>query len=117
MIIMVYAHGYDKYLPVFYILLQSKHQLTYYLALQEAFVASEFTMDASTISCDFEKGLIQAIQWQFPKSVIIGCVFQEQIIRLKDIINTSNRFLIKAIHLWLNLSTFLGRNQMPKSSH
>jgi hypothetical protein len=84
MIIMVYSSQYKMYAPVFFILLQSKFQATYYHALQQPINSSEWTFSASSVTCDFEKGLLGAVKEQFPEAPVIGCNFHwKQAIRRK----------------------------------
>jgi len=37
--------------------------------------ASDWKLEALTVSCDFESALITQCQLQFPKAKIIGCLF------------------------------------------
>jgi hypothetical protein len=67
MIIMAYLPASQLYVPVFWILLQSKKENVYYHALQHAICASEWKMEAKTITCDFEKGLMNECGNQFVK--------------------------------------------------
>ena len=57
---------YKVYLPLFFILLQSKDYVIYYLALQNAINASDWKLEAKSTNSDFEMGLQKAISEQFP---------------------------------------------------
>ena len=84
MIIMVYSKAHEHYVPVFYILLQSKLEKAYYHAIQQAICASDWLFEASSVTCDFEHALINAIDSQFPKSTKVQCYFHwKQAIRRK----------------------------------
>lgn len=72
---MVYSRAHDHYVPVFYILLQSKSESTYYYALQSAICATDWRFEASTVTCDFEQSLIKAIKDQFPSATPVLCLF------------------------------------------
>ena len=78
MVIMVYCQAEDMYVPVFYILLQSKYETVYYLALQQVINCSEWKFEPKTFTCDFEIALINAIKTNWKdeaKAEIIGCYF------------------------------------------
>jgi len=80
MVIMIFNQALDTYVPIFFILLQSKDQVAYYLALQHAINASDWKLRPKTVSCDFEKGLLKAVEDEFrgtPEDPmeIIGCEF------------------------------------------
>jgi len=62
LIIMMYSAAYDSYVPVFYALLESKTELVYYHALEQCIGASNWKLDASTVSCDFDQSLINQCQ-------------------------------------------------------
>jgi len=86
MIIMIYSPAHDLYVPIFFILLQSKDQVAYYLALQMAINGSGWKLDAKTKTCDFERALLNALNEQFPEveTPTIGCLFHfKQAIRRK----------------------------------
>jgi hypothetical protein len=86
MIIMIYSQAHDIYVPIFYILLQSKDQVAYYLGLQMAINGSGWKLDAKTKTCDFERALLNAMNEQFPESETptVGCLFHfKQALRRK----------------------------------
>lgn len=66
MVIMVYDRASQLYLPIMYILLQSKKKLAYLHAMHQAIVATNYTLNASTVMHDYEINLIKAVKWQFP---------------------------------------------------
>lgn len=86
MIIMIYSQAHDLYVPIFFILLQSKDQVAYYLALQMAINGSGWKLDAKTKTCDFERALLNALNEQFPEveTPTVGCLFHfKQALRRK----------------------------------
>lgn len=86
MIIMIYSQAHDLYVPIFFILLQSKDQVAYYLALQMAINGSGWKLDAKTKTCDFERALLNALNEQFPETETptVGCLFHfKQALRRK----------------------------------
>ena len=60
LIYMIYDKGSELYIPVVYGLVQNKTQLTYQIFLQKINMLTHFKFSATTITCDFEKGLINA---------------------------------------------------------
>ena len=55
-------------------------------ALHWIFVASDWNLDPKSVTCDFEKGLINAVQHKFHESEINGCLFHwKQALRKKMI--------------------------------
>ena len=62
-------------MPIFYILLQSKTEWTYWDALHEVLLSTDLKLDPANIHYDFEKGLINAIKDQFPNAKVVGCLF------------------------------------------
>ena len=86
MIIMIYSQAHDLYVPIFFILLQSKDQVAYYLALQMAINGSGWKLNAKTKTCDFERSLLNAMNEQFPEAETptVGCLFHfKQALRKK----------------------------------
>lgn len=69
MVIMLYSQPHDTYVPVFYILLQSKDESTYHLAFQLALCSSGLKLSPKTVTCDFEKGLVNAAKKVFSTSI------------------------------------------------
>ena len=65
LIIMIYHPISKLYLPVFFILLQSKKYETYFAAISAAINAADFNLEGRSVTCDFEEALIQAICEQF----------------------------------------------------
>lgn len=77
LILMVYDSGHDVYVPVFFILLDSKMEISYRLLFNEVKESIGQSLNIDKIHVDFEKGLINSIKSQFPKSKIIGRPFKE----------------------------------------
>ena len=63
------------YVPVYYILLSSKCEDTYNLALTMANLATNWELNADTIVSDCEMSLTNAIQTLFPEAQLILCRF------------------------------------------
>jgi hypothetical protein len=84
MVIMLYDEATQLYLPVFHVLLQSKHEDAYIEAIHQCIVAANHKMDGISITCDFEKGLINACKSQFPRAFTVLCEFHfKQCLRRK----------------------------------
>jgi hypothetical protein len=75
MVLMVYSPPEEMYVPVFYVLLDSKSETAYYHAFQQLICATDWKFDPISMTCDFEKGLMNMVKLQFPKAQIIGCYF------------------------------------------
>jgi hypothetical protein len=75
MILMIYTPATGMYVPVFYVLLQSKKQNVYYHAIQQCICASDWKMEAITYTADFEKAIMSQLKEQFPEGVGIFCLF------------------------------------------
>ena len=75
LIIMVYIPLYDLYVPMFYVLLQSKDYEVYWYAIHSCIVASGWVLRSKTWTCDFEAGLLKAMKEQFPEGYAVGCLF------------------------------------------
>jgi hypothetical protein len=81
---MIYAKAQKIYVPVFYILLQNKLENTYILALQSVIAACNWKIEPHSFTCDFETGLLNALQQQFPDAKQVLCLFHwKQAIRRK----------------------------------
>ena len=100
MVTMIYSSAHDLYVPIFFILLQSKDQVAYYLALQMAINGSDWKLDAKTKTCDFERSLLNALNHQFPEeeTPTIGCLFHfKQALRRKLLGYRISREVIHAL--------------------
>jgi hypothetical protein len=78
LIIMTYSKGHATYVPVFYILLQSKTENVYYLAIHLCIICNDWEINAKSITCDFELALQNAIQTLFlddTECELVCCVF------------------------------------------
>lgn len=75
MVIMLFSHPHQMYIPIWFILLQSKKEATYVRALNQAIKTSPALLNAVTITSDFEKGLLNAVHSEFPSAIFIGCLF------------------------------------------
>jgi hypothetical protein len=77
------------YLPIFYILLQSKSFATYCKAIELVAQACNEEWNPETVTCDFEIALIEALHRQFPSAHQVLCYFHwKQALRKK--LNTLN---------------------------
>jgi hypothetical protein len=63
------------YVPIFYVLLQSKKTYAYYHALQQCICASDWKLEATTFTSDFEQAIMSQLKQQFPEGVGIFCYF------------------------------------------
>ena len=63
MIIMIFEPHTPLYIPIFWVLLQSKKETIYHHALSHCVTATpKFKMEASIVTTDFEKGLINKVK-------------------------------------------------------
>ena len=75
LILMVYDSPTKLYVPAFYVLMTKKSEEAYYLVFMKLAMVCNWELKPGSISCDFEKGLINSIKSTFPKGSIIGCLF------------------------------------------
>ena len=75
MTLMVYSPSHRTYVPIFYVLLQTKYEDCYLRALYQIMAATGFQLKAKTVTCDFEFALINAVQEVFSDVPLIGCLF------------------------------------------
>jgi hypothetical protein len=61
-------------IPIFYVLMQSKQERAYKHAFRLCVAATDDNMEVINATCDFEKGMINALKDQFKKP-IVGCEF------------------------------------------
>jgi len=84
---MIFDFPTDLFVPIFYVLLESKTEWSYWHAIHEVLVACELKFEPGEIHCDFEKALINAVKDQFNLSSVTGCFFHwKQANRLKKMI-------------------------------
>ncbi|GMF30579.1 unnamed protein product [Phytophthora fragariaefolia] len=75
LIVMVKDPGVDVYVPAMYVLLDSKQQDVYWNALNYVIIQTGRLLEPATVTCDFERGLMNAVTDQFPLVKIVGCLF------------------------------------------
>jgi len=75
MILMIYDEPTRLYIPIFYVLLQSKFQETYEEALRQICRSTGHAIHALSITCDFEIGLFNAVKKIFPDATPALCIF------------------------------------------
>ncbi|OWZ11105.1 hypothetical protein PHMEG_00015926 [Phytophthora megakarya] len=75
LIMMVKGLGVDVYVPAIYVLMDSKHQDAYCNALNFVIIQTGRLLEPATVTCDFEKGLMNAVTEQFSLVKIMGCLF------------------------------------------
>lgn len=86
LIAMVYDPSVDVYVPLLYVLVNSKSQETYWRVLEQLIMASDRQLEPRDVTCDFELALINAVIEQFPAANIVGCLFHwKQALRRKMI--------------------------------
>ena len=84
MVIMVYSASHQMYIPVFFMLLQSKDEGVYQHAIMMFIAATRWTADAKTVAVDYEQALVKTASIQFKGSSIVGCLLHwNQAIRRK----------------------------------
>ncbi|KAJ6250565.1 hypothetical protein M0813_15373 [Anaeramoeba flamelloides] len=74
-IIQGYFPGFDQYIPLIWVLLDSKTQIIYEILFQTIKSLSKNTFNPILISCDFEQAIINAVEKIFTNSIIVGCFF------------------------------------------
>jgi hypothetical protein len=91
MVIMIYEEGTELYIPVFYILMEGKSEKMYMEVLRQCCESCDNKLKPLSISCDFERAILNSINCQFPNVPIVGCEFHfKQAIR-KKLINLNVR--------------------------
>ncbi|KAE9079547.1 hypothetical protein PF005_g23219 [Phytophthora fragariae] len=86
LIVMIKDPGVDVYVPAMYVLLDSKQQEVYWNALNYVIIQIGRLLEPATVTCDFERGLMNAVTDQFPLVKIVGCLFHwKQTLRRKMI--------------------------------
>jgi hypothetical protein len=84
MVFMVYSRAHRTYVPVFYVLVQSKLLEVYERALREIWLATGKMLKCISFTCDFEQNLITAGKEVFKDTTIIPCYFHwKQALRRK----------------------------------
>jgi hypothetical protein len=75
-VLMVYLPGFDSYVPIFYVLMQSKCLNAYKVVLSNIIFSCDWKLQAKSITSDFEQPLMQALREELGKTVpFIGCEF------------------------------------------
>jgi hypothetical protein len=86
LILMIYTSATDVYVPIFLVLLQSKHENAYYHAIQQCICSTEWKLEAKSKTCDFEQALIKALNCQLPNVDNVLCLFHwKQCLRRKQV--------------------------------
>jgi hypothetical protein len=84
LIMMAYFPAYNMYVPVFYVLMQSREEQAYLYAINSCCVAANMSLKVKTFTCDFERGLLNALHRMFPSAHMVGCLFHlKQALRRK----------------------------------
>ena len=103
LIIMAFDPSTNLYVPIWYILLQSKKELTYWHAINNAIVFSDWKMEALSCTSDFERGLINTIIKQFQDSEgnsnFHGCFFhwKKDITKHLKTLRLDEKFIFKLV--------------------
>jgi len=74
LILMIHSPTHDMYIPIWYVLLPNKLESTYWHAFNQIIAASNWQLDAATMTCDFEKAIINQLKRQF-NGTLVGCLF------------------------------------------
>ncbi|POM74565.1 Hypothetical protein PHPALM_8463 [Phytophthora palmivora] len=84
LIVMVRDPGVDLYVPAMYVLMDSKQQDVYWNVLNYIVIQTGRLLEPSSVTCDFERALMNAVTEQFPLVKIVGCLFHwKQALRRK----------------------------------
>jgi hypothetical protein len=75
LIIMILDAASDVYVPVFYVLMEGKSVWDYWIAINQVLISTELKMEPASVTCDFERSLINAVEEQFGGVPIVGCLF------------------------------------------
>lgn len=75
LIVILYDQAVELYLPVFYILTTARDEWAYWHAFHWLKVTTRMKISPSTVSCDFEWGIIKGVQDEFSDAAIVGCLF------------------------------------------
>ncbi|OWZ17038.1 hypothetical protein PHMEG_0009072 [Phytophthora megakarya] len=75
LIVMAHDPTYNVYLPVVYLLLEAKDELSYWHGLHWIHEPGQKQMSPCSVTCDFEAALIKGIRDQFPETPLISCLF------------------------------------------
>ena len=112
---MVFDRCTRVYVPIMYTLMTGKSFEMYWHALHWVIVCSYWRCEPSTVTCDFEKGLIKAVGEQFPKSKINGCLFHwKQAIRRKMLkLKIDKEYVSMAMYInVLDVLTIIPKNEI-----
>jgi len=74
-IVMVHDRASGFYVPVFFILTTARTSDTYWDVFNLIIQATDQQIEPAEVVCDFEAGLIGAVQVQFPNADVLGCLF------------------------------------------
>jgi hypothetical protein len=84
-VLMAYLPAYEYYVPIFYVLMQSKCLEAYKVVLSNIIFQTDWKLNPKSLTSDFEQPLMIALQQEFGKDIpFIGCEFHwKQAIRRK----------------------------------
>ena len=84
-VLMAYIPAYDYYLPIYYVLMQSKCLESYKIVLSNIVFQTDWRLQPKSITSDFEQALMTSLQQEFGKEIpYIACEFHwKQAIRRK----------------------------------
>jgi hypothetical protein len=83
-IVMAYEPNVDLYVPIFYVLTTGKCDWSYWNIFNWLKTCCGLKLAPKTITCDFERALINGVRDHFPQVTIVGCLFHwKQAIRRK----------------------------------
>ncbi|KAK1930487.1 hypothetical protein P3T76_014158 [Phytophthora citrophthora] len=74
-VVMVYDRGSRCYVPCVTILSTTKTEWFWRRALHGVQVCTKMSMQPGTITCDYERAVLNAARDQFPESTTVGCLF------------------------------------------
>ena len=86
LIIMAFDNTTGVYVPILYILMTKKTEEHYLHAIHCLMVVSDYKLKPNSITCDFERALMNAFRTKFPNADMYGCLFHfKQALRRKMI--------------------------------
>ncbi|KAK1933972.1 hypothetical protein P3T76_011732 [Phytophthora citrophthora] len=74
-VVMVYDRGSRCYVPCVTILSTTKTEWSWWHALHGVQVCTKMSMQPGTITCDYERAVLNAARDQFPEPTTVGCLF------------------------------------------
>ncbi|POM75316.1 Hypothetical protein PHPALM_7596 [Phytophthora palmivora] len=74
-ILMVHDRASGIFVPAFYVLSTYRTSDSYWDIIHHVVQATDQRLSPAEVICDFEAGLMDAVQTQFPDAMVVGCLF------------------------------------------